>query len=468
MKILVVSPLITPEYVWWWERRINDNISVSSQEDVRPIEEHLQVVSSELEIIKQDFEKRSSELRRKIEQLEEEKMRLGLNVDIYKLEAEKLRKGKNKTEEDLNSLKADNKKLRLSIRTAECRNEEARLKARAAKLERLLHLCRSRNSMIELRASLSKIEELEGRIKELEDALQNSKLRLELLDRRNEQCQEQLHHSQSQIKDRDYIIESSRGRELASLLRRVKALSIRAKPYMGHDKRESSVVNSGDDLEDPAYPPGFAPTNIQAQQGVHPQRVPVTIISQFQVGASVSMNFQTGLGSNPGDNPTNPVVPDLDDVAEMEKARVDLSKQLEDRCFIKQDSIERPEGARKFCEFHTEDGHDIQRYTEFKTMVQNLIDNKELEFYEEIKGLEEKEVYASKERSAGKVQRINHPVVIISKPKSIESGIQIEPRVIIQKPISFPYKDSKKVPWSYNCNVTIPGEESLVNASEED
>ncbi|MBA0575064.1 hypothetical protein Golob_024301 [Gossypium lobatum] len=34
MKILAVSPLITPEYVWWWERRINDNISVSSQEDV--------------------------------------------------------------------------------------------------------------------------------------------------------------------------------------------------------------------------------------------------------------------------------------------------------------------------------------------------------------------------------------------------------------------------------------------------
>ncbi|MBA0606810.1 hypothetical protein Godav_019222 [Gossypium davidsonii] len=35
MKILTVNPMITPEYSWWWERRINDNIPVSSQEDVR-------------------------------------------------------------------------------------------------------------------------------------------------------------------------------------------------------------------------------------------------------------------------------------------------------------------------------------------------------------------------------------------------------------------------------------------------
>ncbi|MBA0817899.1 hypothetical protein Gohar_000110 [Gossypium harknessii] len=118
MKMLTLNPMTTPEYSWWWERRINDNIPVSSQEDFRPIKEHLQVVLLELEIIKQDFEKRNSELGKKIEQLEEEKMHLGLDFDIHKLEAKKLRKGKNKAEKDLNSLKADYKKLRLSIRTA--------------------------------------------------------------------------------------------------------------------------------------------------------------------------------------------------------------------------------------------------------------------------------------------------------------------------------------------------------------
>ncbi|MFQ6661648.1 hypothetical protein Gotur_029740, partial [Gossypium turneri] len=45
-------------------------------------------------------------------------MHLRLDTDVQKLETEKLRKGKNKAEEDLDSLKTDYKKLRLSIRTA--------------------------------------------------------------------------------------------------------------------------------------------------------------------------------------------------------------------------------------------------------------------------------------------------------------------------------------------------------------
>ncbi|MBA0786101.1 hypothetical protein Gotri_006786, partial [Gossypium trilobum] len=60
---------------------------------------------------------RNAELEKKIERLEEEKMHLGLDVDVQKLETEKLRKGKNKAEEDLDSLKTDYKKLRLSIKT---------------------------------------------------------------------------------------------------------------------------------------------------------------------------------------------------------------------------------------------------------------------------------------------------------------------------------------------------------------
>ncbi|MBA0608959.1 hypothetical protein Godav_021104 [Gossypium davidsonii] len=53
---------------------------------------------------------------------------------------------------------------------------EGGLKVRVTELEKSLHQHRSRNSTIELKASLSKIEELRGKIGELEDALQNSKL----------------------------------------------------------------------------------------------------------------------------------------------------------------------------------------------------------------------------------------------------------------------------------------------------
>ncbi|KAH1098826.1 hypothetical protein J1N35_015747 [Gossypium stocksii] len=52
-------------------RRVNDNIPVPSLEGARPIEEYLRVVPSELEIMKQDFETRSSKFRKQIERLEE-------------------------------------------------------------------------------------------------------------------------------------------------------------------------------------------------------------------------------------------------------------------------------------------------------------------------------------------------------------------------------------------------------------
>ncbi|MBA0673057.1 hypothetical protein Goklo_024532 [Gossypium klotzschianum] len=118
MKRLVVGPMTTPTYNEWWVRRINDNIPEPSHKNSQSIEEHLQVIPSELEIIKHDFEKRNAELVRKIEQMEEEKINLRLDADVQKLEAERLRKGRVKAEENLDSLKEDYKKLRLSMRTA--------------------------------------------------------------------------------------------------------------------------------------------------------------------------------------------------------------------------------------------------------------------------------------------------------------------------------------------------------------
>ncbi|MBA0722542.1 hypothetical protein Golax_003209 [Gossypium laxum] len=58
----------------------------------------------------------------------------------------------------------------------ESRNEKVGLRARIVELERSLHQYRSRNFVVELKASLTKIEELKGKIKELEPALQNFEL----------------------------------------------------------------------------------------------------------------------------------------------------------------------------------------------------------------------------------------------------------------------------------------------------
>ncbi|MBA0731533.1 hypothetical protein Golax_022564 [Gossypium laxum] len=87
MKRLAVGPMTTPRYKEWWVRRLNDNISKPSQGNSQSMEEHLRVVPSELEIIRQDFERRNAELEKKMEQMEEEKMNLRLDMDWEKIQS---------------------------------------------------------------------------------------------------------------------------------------------------------------------------------------------------------------------------------------------------------------------------------------------------------------------------------------------------------------------------------------------
>ncbi|KAH1081682.1 hypothetical protein J1N35_021443 [Gossypium stocksii] len=61
----------------------------------------------------------------------------------------------------------------LERRLVESQKEKYGLKAKVAELGQLLHLHRSRNSTIELKSSLNKIEEMKGKIEGLESTLQN-------------------------------------------------------------------------------------------------------------------------------------------------------------------------------------------------------------------------------------------------------------------------------------------------------
>ncbi|MBA0786315.1 hypothetical protein Gotri_025441 [Gossypium trilobum] len=161
----------------------------------------------------------------------------------------------------------------------ECRNEKGELKARVAELEKTLHKYRNRNSKMELRASLGMIKQMKRRVEELEKTLQNCEMRIEFLEASEESQKEQLLFLQTDILNVKYELESDRGQELASLLRKIK------------DKGKVPMTNPGEDNEEPLYPPG----------------------------------------SNSGDNPTNPVIPNFDEVAEKKKAKAELPKQLHDR-----------------------------------------------------------------------------------------------------------------------------------------
>ncbi|MBA0645395.1 hypothetical protein Goklo_013506, partial [Gossypium klotzschianum] len=74
----------------------------------------------------------------------------------------------------------------------ESQNEKGELKARVVELEKTLHQYRYRNSEMELRASLDKIEKIKRRVKELEVALQNCEMRIEFLEASEERQKEQL------------------------------------------------------------------------------------------------------------------------------------------------------------------------------------------------------------------------------------------------------------------------------------
>ncbi|XP_040947290.1 restin homolog [Gossypium hirsutum] len=236
--------------------------------------------------------------------MEKEKMNLRLDVDVQKFEADKLRKGKNKAEEELDSLKTNYKKLRLSMRTAglgkileqwreeireernksdwwerkfqevqtqnealekslsESQKENGKQKDKVVELKRSLRQHRSRNSVVELKTSLSKIEEMKNRIEELKTTLRNCEVQIEHLRAKKSHQKEQLHYFQNHVRNRDHIIgktmvqiqevvdhlqtlavqadtlsvkyelESDRGQKFASLLKKIKALSIMTKPYL--------------------------------------------------------------------------------------------------------------------------------------------------------------------------------------------------------------------------------------------
>ncbi|MBA0881208.1 hypothetical protein Goshw_024388 [Gossypium schwendimanii] len=196
MKILAVGPSMTSKYRHWCDQRVNNNIPVSNPETTRSLEEHLQNKAEEdLDSLKTDYKKlrrsmRTTGLGKMSEQWRQEIQAEKIKVDQW--------------EKKFQNTRAREVALEKSLLV--CQNEKTELKVQVTELERSLHQHRSRNSAIELKASLGKIEDLKGQVRELEDALQNSGLQTELLERINEQWQEQFHRSQDQIRERDYIM----------------------------------------------------------------------------------------------------------------------------------------------------------------------------------------------------------------------------------------------------------------------
>ncbi|KAA3481392.1 receptor-like protein 12 [Gossypium australe] len=98
-----------------------------------------------------------------------------------------------------------------------------------------------------------------------------------------------------------------------------------------HDQLAKVEQDMRDQIQELHIPLGFTLVNIQAQPDTYSQRVPITIRpQQYQAGTSAPVNYPIGSGSNL-EYLTNSVDPNLDDMAEMDRAIVELPKQLENR-----------------------------------------------------------------------------------------------------------------------------------------
>ncbi|PPD77862.1 hypothetical protein GOBAR_DD25211 [Gossypium barbadense] len=129
------------------------------------------------------------------------------------------------------------------------------------------------------------------------------------------------------------------------------------------------------------------------------------------------------------------------------------------------------EEVENYCEFHHKEGHEIQECTEFRALVQDLMVNKEMEFYEEAKeegsictsestkivGMEGHEIQECTEfRALVQDLMVNKEMEFYEEAKEEGSICTSEST---KKPATFSYQDSRKVPWN-ECNTTVPGMET--------
>ncbi|XP_016679122.2 uncharacterized protein [Gossypium hirsutum] len=118
---------------------------------------------------------------------------------------------------------------------------------------------------------------------------------------------------------------------------------------------------------------------------------------------------------------------------------------------------------QSFCDFHGVQGHDIQSCKEFRKLLQDMMDNKEVKVFDRVEGAEKGELCASDNQSMAFPYSIDRPLVIYYEAKKEEVSREVKPSLIIEVPVPFSYKDNKAVPWKYDVNIIAPeGEKSKV------
>ncbi|MFQ6670967.1 hypothetical protein Gotur_035656 [Gossypium turneri] len=194
----------------------------------------------------------------------------------------------------------------------------------------------------------------------------------------------------------------------------------------GIDKGKGPMTNPSEDNEEPLYPPGQSIENYTTFKKLVERFINMGIVKFDDLS-----NIENSL-PNHAVNGVNMMSEAMGrriktDIVKIKTPLRRVWKEMIKRGLIVSNLGKRCEETRNYCEFHHEEWHEIQECKEFKVLVQGMMDDKEVEFYEEIK--EEGSICASE--STMKVSRVNHLVVIISKPKNNDAGVLVAPKTTI-------------------------------------
>ncbi|KAL4362504.1 hypothetical protein GQ457_04G022400 [Hibiscus cannabinus] len=109
-----------------------------------------------------------------------------------------------------------------------------------------------------------------------------------------------------------------------------------------------------------------------------------------------------------------------------------------------------------FCEYHQSEGHKIQECQEFIRLIQAMMDNKELEYFSKGRDYEVQDVCVIDDTPTPENFAGLKPLIIKVGPKGTEDIAAATSALVIKAPAPFPYKDSKHVPWKYECETMRP------------
>ncbi|KAL4377666.1 hypothetical protein GQ457_02G041290 [Hibiscus cannabinus] len=210
MKPFDEKPRVLPEYRLWRNQRLGDNIPVANSECNIPIEEHLQVNLSEMELAKQDFERKYFEMERQISGLTNERTQLKCQLESQEREMERLRKGKNKANEDLSGLQQDYKKICASAKYAGLGKSPSKWKVeiqgekdKANHWEKRYRETSSRRLALEQELTKHRAENvnLRGHVVELEESLQEYRDQSSTVNEENELLRSQIDDMETALQD---------------------------------------------------------------------------------------------------------------------------------------------------------------------------------------------------------------------------------------------------------------------------